>query len=283
MSAVAVEETKAAKPFLRWAGGKARLVPELIKLAPKTFRAYREPFLGGGALFFALQPKHAVLSDANDELIHAYTIVRDRPVELITILRATAQAHSKEHYLLARALDPQKLDPVLRAARLLYLNSTCFNGLFRVNSKGQFNVPWDPGRSGSVNEHVIFAASQALRGQDIYGQDFRKIEYAALEGDFVYFDSPYVPLTPTANFTAYTTGGFTHKDQVDLRDLALRLKRRGVHVLLSNSGTPVVEQLYGGALYGGNKDDFKLHPVAARRNINSKGTGRDSVKEYIIR
>ncbi len=275
MSAVAVEETKVAKPFIRWAGGKGKLVPELITLAPKTFRAYREPFLGGGALFFALQPKHAVLSDANTELIHAYTIVRDQHVTLIETLRESAKAHSKEHYYFVRGIDPKTLDPVKRAAHFIYLNSTCFNGLHRVNAKGVFNVPWDPGRSGSVNDFTITIASIALRGRDLLTQDFRKIEYTALAGDFIYFDPPYIPLTATASFTGYTTGGFTHKDQVDLRDMALRLKRRGVHVLLSNSGTPVVEQLYGA--------DFELHPVAARRNINSKGTGRDAVKEYIIR
>lgn len=275
MSAVAVAVEGTAKPFLRWAGGKAKLVPELIKLAPKSWLTYREPFLGGGALFFALQPKHVVLSDANDELIHAYTIVRDRPAELIDRLVKAAQSHSKEHYYFVRTLDPRTLDPVTRAARFIYLNSTCFNGLYRVNSKGRFNVPWDPGRSGSVNEHVITAASVALRGQDLYSDDFRKVEHAAIAGDFVYFDCPYVPLTATSNFTGYTTGGFTHKDQIDLRDMALRLKRNGVHVLLSNSGTPVVEQLYS--------KDFELHPVAARRNINSKSTGRDAVKEYIIR
>lgn len=264
-----------AKPFVRWVGGKSKLVPELLKYVPASYGTYHECFLGGGALFFALQPKHAVLSDANAELIHAYTVIRDQPAALIKVLQEAACAHSKEHYYSMRARDPRTLDPVTRAAWLLYLNSTCFNGLWRVNSKGGFNVPLDPGRSGAVNEYVITRASEALRGHSLHAHDFRLIEHATAPGDLVYCDPPYIPLSTTSNFTNYAAGGFAYKDQIDLRDLALRLKRKGVHVLLSNSGTGAVRALY--------QDHFELIPVQARRNVNCKGDKRGPVGEFIIR
>lgn len=279
--ATQIEEPKTAKPFIRWCGGKAKLVPELLALAPKVFNTYREPFLGGGALFFALaarlpHPRYAVLSDANEELMHTYGIVQGQHMNLIVCLQKAAHAHSKEHYYFVRSVDPKTLDDVGRAARMLYLNNTAFNGLYRVNRSGGFNVPWDPDRSGAVNEDVIARASEALRGHRLLTQDFRHVEKQANDGDFCYFDSPYVPVSATANFTSYTKDGFSWHDQVDLHDLALRLKRRGVHVMLSNAGTQAVRDLYV-------ESDFEIHETEARRNINSKGTKRGAVPEFIIR
>jgi len=282
-AALASEEDAAtpAKPFVRWVGGKAKLVPELLKFVPTAYHTYRECFLGGGALFFTLQPPRATLSDSNAELIHAYTTVRDQHMALIVLLQQIETAHSKEHYYFVRGLDPRTLDSVARAAHLIYMNKAAFNGLYRVNRKGQFNVPWDPDRKTIADEDTIARAHDALAGLPdrqkacLLAHDFRQVEHAAIEGDFVYADSPYVPVSTTANFTSYTTEGFTHKDQVDLRDMALRLKRRGVHVLLSNSASPIVEQLYA--------KDFELHPVERQGTMNSKASKRGAVKEYIIR
>lgn len=264
-----------AKPFLRWAGGKARLVPKLMEYAPRQFHAYHEPFLGGGAFFFALHPRRAYLSDANAELICAYRAVREHSNELIIQLQLHEHAHSKDHYLAVRAQNPLALEPIDRAARMIYLNHTAFNGLYRVNKAGGFNVPWDPGRSGAAEEDVIARANGALTQAHVFAADFRAVEKRAQKDDFVYFDSPYIPLNATSDFTSYTADKFTYLDQVDLRDLALRLKRRSVHVLLSNSGTDAVRDLY--------RADFNLFPVQARRNINCKGDKRGSVTELIIR
>lgn len=265
-----------AKPFLRWAGGKGKLVPELLKYAPTSFQTYHECFLGGGAFFFALQPHHAILSDANVELINAYKQVRNQHSELIIELQRHAAAHGKDYYLAVRARNPTLLEPVERAAWFIYLNGASFNGLYRVNKSGQFNVPWDPGRSGSVNEDTLARASDVLITRaHVLATDFRTVEERVAPGDLLYADPPYVPISATADFTSYTADRFTYQDQVDLRDLALRLKRKGVHVLLSNSGTEAVRQLY--------QAHFELIPVEARRNINCKAGKRGPVGEYIIR
>ncbi|WP_293364976.1 DNA adenine methylase [Phenylobacterium sp.] len=261
---------------MKCAGGKARLVPELLARAPKTFGAYHEPFVGGGALFFALRPRRAFLSDANPDLIAAYEAVRDRPKALAERLETLAETHAadpKSTYYQIRSERPRS--GLHRAARLIYLNKTCFNGLWRVNSKGEFNVPiGDYKRPTLFDAFNLGACSTALNVATLNAEDFRRVADRAIAGDLVYFDPPYVPLSETSSFASYAAGGFGPQDQADLRDLALVLKRRGVHVLLSNSGCEEVERLYS--------KDFQIHKVKARRSINSKKAGRGAVVEYVI-
>lgn len=265
-----------ARPFLKWTGGKMALVPELLKHLPSTFGTYHEPFLGGGALFFLLQPQRAVLSDVNLRLIRTYRAVKDHVENVIPILRDEyTPRHSKEFYYAMRNLDADHYGDVGVAVWFLYLNKTCFNGLWRVNKSNKFNVPAGDYKNPTIyNEANLRACSKALASTEIHHSDFRACEVRAQPGDVVYFDPPYVPLTATSDFTNYTAEGFSPKDQIDLRDLALRLKQRGVHVILSNSSAPAVRQLYG--------DPFTIHEVDVRRAINSDVEKRGAVKEFII-
>lgn len=274
--------TPIARPFLKWGGGKTQLLPELMKRVPARYNAYHEPFIGAGALFFALQPEVAWLGDANGELTVTWKVIQRWPAELITELKKPEYANAPEAFYEMRArnyfsFDAEDVTNVEVAARMIYLNKTCFNGLYRVNSKGQFNTPFGKYKNPTIcDEKNLIAVAAALHnGVIVNYEDFLAVEGRAQEGDFVYFDPPYVPLSETSNFTGYTAGGFGYASQVTLRDLALRLKQKGVHVLLSNSASPVVEELYG--------KDFSLEPVAARRNINSVGTARGAIKEYLIR
>lgn len=276
-----------ARPFLKWAGGKTQLLPELIERVPSEFGTYYEPFLGGGALFFALGPQPAVITDLNSDLIDVYRVVRDTPNELVGSLKATEQEYLNAsdraaYYQEARALFNRKNGALVeRAVRFIFLNRTCFNGLYRVNSDGRFNVPHGRYRNPTIcDEATIFACSKALRKVAVGHVDFREFRSGPLkrpsQGDFVYFDPPYVPLNKTSSFTGYTSGGFGLQEQKDLRDMALELKAKGVHVLISNSSSEVVAEFY-------NRSEFTVEKVAARRNINSKGSGRGEISEYLIK
>jgi len=264
------------KPFLKWVGGKTQLLPDLLAFAPKEFKTYHEPFLGGGALFFALQPKVSMLGDFNRRLVNAYECVRNHYPDVVahmrTFKRTAADFYeqrailNKEGVLLAP--NPEA------AARFVYLNKTCFNGLWRENAGSEFNVPYGGDRSGKfLDEKVLLDCSIALHGaHQVRCEDFGNVQFRAQFGDFVYFDPPYIPLTATS-FVDYTSDGFAAPEQLRLRDIALDLKSRGVHVMLSNSDTPLVRELYRG---------FKLHEVQARRSVNSNGQGRGKVGELII-
>ena len=272
-----------ARPFLKWSGGKTQLLPELLKRVPEKYGAYHEPFVGAGALFFALQPEVAWLGDANGELILTWKVIQRWTAELIAELKKPEYANTAEAFYEMRArnyfsFDSEHVTHAEIAARTIYLNKTCFNGLYRVNSKGQFNAPFGKFRNPTICDEANLCAVAAVlhNGIVINQEGFEAVETRAQEGDFVYFDPPYVPLSPTSNFTAYTPGGFGLGEHTALRDLAARLKARGVHVLLSNSGSPLVEELYGSS-------GFTLEPVMARRNINSVGTARGAIKEYLIR
>ncbi len=267
----------ATKPFLKWAGAKTALVPELLKWVPRGFGTYHEPFVGSGALFFALQPARAVLADANATLVKAYWGVQAMPLSVCAVLEQHAQQHNSEWYYAQRKLDPaEMIDPCEVAAWMIYMNRAGFNGLWRVNSKGRLNTPLGKTANGAppviLDKDTILACSRALFGHMILHSDFRGVEERAVPGDFVYFDSPYAPITD-GSFTAYTTDGFTHKDQADLRDLALRLKCRGVHVLLSNS--PTVAPLYA--------DCFEMRTITRAGSMSSKADGRGRVEELLIR
>lgn len=267
-----------ARPFLRWAGGKTQLLPELLARVPEKFGRYYEPFVGGGALFFALRalcPKmqEATLSDSNGALMTTYTMVRNWPNDLIASLKRHALAHSEKHYYAVREKLGYRLEAVDDAADFIYMNKAGFNGLYRVNRKGEFNVPWGKRARFEPDEENIHACSKALAGINLIPSHFA-VAAQACKGDFVYFDPPYVPASATSNFTAYQKEPFGPEQQKELRDFALTLKKRGVHVMLSNSDTSEVRHLYNGP--------FRIERVEARRNINSKGSARGPIGELII-
>ena len=272
-----------AKPFLKWAGGKTALLPELLQAAPEQIETYYEPFLGGGALFFALQAegrfKRAVLSDSNRELINAYTQVRDNVDGLIRALsvhqRKYREAEDRAEYYYT--IRNKKLTCDLGgAANLIFMNKTGYNGLYRVNSKGEFNVPHGRYRNPTIcDEANLRAVSGALQGVELRVADFADAPRFANRGDFVYFDPPYVPLSETAYFTSYTAKEFGSEEQGRLATTAANLAKRGSQVALSNSGHPDVMSLYSAEV-------FELHEVQVRRAINSVGNRRGPVREYLI-
>jgi DNA adenine methylase len=263
-----------ARPFLKWAGGKGQLLAQLRPLLPTagTYGRYFEPFAGGAALFFALGPERAILADVNRELIDCYTAARDH-VE--AVIRALAHyRYGADHYYRAREIDPRSLPLPERAARTIYLNRTGYNGLYRVNRSGKFNVPMgrytNPLLCDAAN---LKACSKALAKVDLRVQDFEKVVARARPGDLVYFDPPYVPVSDTADFTSYVPGGFGSEQQRRLADVFAGLARRGVHAVLSNSDTPAVRALYEG---------FVIHRVLASRHINSRGSLRGKVGEVVV-
>ncbi len=274
-----------AKPFVKWVGGKRQLIPELLKYIPKNFNNYFEPFVGGGALFFELynlgilKNKKVFLFDINEELINAYKIIRDYPNELIEKLKEFKSKHNKEFYYQIRELDRtnnyKKLNNIIKAARFIYLNKTCFNGLYRVNKKGYFNVPMGKYKTPKIlDENNILLVSKALQNTIIKHCDYKKVlEYAQKE-DFIYFDPPYYPLTETSNFTSYTQKKFLKKEQIELFETFDILSQKGCFVLESNSDTEFINNLY---------KKFKIEKVFANRFVNSKASNRGKISEVLIR
>ncbi len=266
------------RPFLKWAGGKGQLVNRLFEYAPKNFRNYHEPFLGGGALFFALR-RHGILegkrihlSDINGELISTYSAIRDNVESVIRHLGK--HDYKRNHFNKVRAWDPSKLKPEKLAARMIFLNKTGFNGLYRVNSKGQFNVPFGRYTNPQIcDKDNLSAVAEALQGVELHQEAFEQVLKRAKEGDFVYFDPPYVPLSETANFVGYAQNGFGISDQKRLADTFTQLAHRGVHVMLSNSDTPWVHDHY---------DDFTKIPVMAKRLVNTRADRRGPISELIV-
>jgi DNA adenine methylase len=264
-----------AKPFLKWAGGKAQLLAQIAPYLPANYRTYFEPFLGGGAVFFYLRPQKAVLADLNPDLVNTFLVVRDSPAALMEALdRHGEHRGSKDYYYAVRKQEASSLSPVDRAARTVFLNKTCFNGLYRVNSRGEFNVPWgDYSNPKLYDPKNILAASAQLQGKDILLADYRVACARAREGDFVYFDPPYHPVSVTSGFTSYTKEEFGDREQAALAQMLRRLDRRGCFVMLSNSPTPFVRSLYEG---------FEIKVLKATRAINSKGTKRGAVDELLV-
>lgn len=266
-------ESLAPRPFLKWAGGKTKLIPQYSHYFPRKFATYYEPFLGGGAIFFHLLPRRAVLFDINPELVNVYCCVRDRVDELIQQLQDHRDRHCQDYYYFIRACTfSSELE---RAARMIYLNKTCFNGLYRENSKGQFNVPMGRYKNpGIFDPDLLYAVAIALQNAEIAVAPFETVlNYAHSSQDFVYFDPPYYPISTTSNFTAYNRHAFKPQDQIRLRDTVVELAKRGVQVMVSNSDCPFIHDLYQG---------FNLYPILAARSINSNGKRRGKITELVI-
>lgn len=269
------------RPFLKWVGGKGQLLDTLrarfLDAAPPG--RYHEPFLGGGALFFDLARrrlhgrKQAFLSDNNPRLIEAYLGVRDHLEEVIALLHEHKRLHSEHHYYTVRAHTPKSLPE--RAARVIYLNKTCFNGLWRENSRGQNNVPIGRYKNPLIcDEPNLRAVARALHQAKIEQRHFRTVLHHTKPGDFVYFDPPYAPLTPTSNFTAYHADSFNEQDQRELAQVYAELTRRGVKVLLSNSSSPLINDLYR---------DYTIEKVLAARHVNARADRRGRITEILVR
>jgi DNA adenine methylase len=263
-----------ASPFVKWAGGKRSIISELEKYVPEQFGNYYEAFVGGGAMFFHLQDRitKAFLSDINFELVLAYNVIKHNPDELIASLKVHKAKHNEEYYYKVR--DQHDLqDPIKVVSRFLYLNKTCYNGLYRVNKKGRFNTPMGRYKNPDiVPENNIKLCTTALQEAEVNYWQFDQIE--PQEGDFVYFDPPYHPLNSTS-FTDYTKLDFTETDQERLRDFALALHKKGVKVMLSNSSADLIRKLYKGKA-------FTIRSVHAPRNINCKPSERNNVEELLI-
>lgn len=266
------------RPFLKWAGGKTQLADALLERMPFVFNVYHEPFVGSGALFFRLyreqRIRHAVLSDLNRELIDAYLAIRDSVSEVIRLLAEFP--HDREFYYAVREKDPWQLSLPERAARMIYLNKTGYNGLYRVNCQGKFNVPFGRYKSPKyLDPENLLAVSQALQDVDILCTPFETVLERVVPGDWVYFDPPYAPLSPTANFTSYHASGFGLSDQERLSAVCVELSKNKVYVMLSNSDTETIRSLY-------RLPYFTIDEVLANRAINCNGAKRGKITELVI-
>ena len=267
-------------PVLKWVGGKRQLLGALGPLIPKRFSHYCEPFFGGGAVLFALQPNKAIVNDLNHELIGVYEVIRDQVDELISSLKT--HENSPEYFYELRNLDRDpksflSLSKVERASRIIYLNKTCFNGLFRVNRQGEFNAPFGHYKNPNiVNEQVVRAVSRFFNSCKVtfYSEDFSSVLRRLDKGTFVYLDPPYDPLSDSSNFTGYSRGGFSRADQLRLKECCDELSAKGIKFMLSNSSTEFIRELYS---------DYYITTVDARRSINVKGDKRGPVHELVVR
>lgn len=272
------QDAEPVRPFLKWVGGKRALLPVLHAHAPSQFGRYHEPFVGGGALFFDLAHKRAlrqgaVLSDNNARLIRSYRGVRDSVDEVIRHL--SSYPHDRDFFLRMRGVHIDALSDAEVAAWFIYMNRTGYNGLYRVNQRNQFNVPFGDYQNPKIcDPDGLYACSRALSGVELRCEPFDLVAERAEPGDFVYFDPPYVPLSATSSFTSYTASGFGLLHQQKLADVARSLKARNVHVLLSNSSAPLVRELY--------REGFKTVEVQAARSVNSRGDGRGKIVELLM-
>ncbi len=261
------------RPPIKWAGGKGQLIPQFEQLFPGRIDCLAEPFFGGGAVFFHLLPRQAVLLDTNKELINFYLVVRNNLESLLLDLRR--HQNTAEYYYRLRALEPDSIDDVQRASRFLYLNKTGYNGLWRVNSKGRHNVPYGRYKNPKIlDEESLRKVSAVLQGTEIMCADFSHILDIARPGMFIYMDPPYHPLSDTAKFTSYTAESFREKDQSRLAGVFQELDRRGCLVMLSNSDSVFIRELYA---------EYNITVVTAKRNINCRPEGRNPITELVIR
>lgn len=272
-----VPSAEATAPILKWVGGKARLLDVIGRRLPTRVGHYYEPFSGGAAVFFALAPARATLADQNPDLIATYAGVRDHVERVIHWLGTFERAHGEGHYYEFRAAwnaERSSWELARRAAGFIYLNKTCYNGLWRVNRAGHYNVPMGRYTNPAIcATEALRRASARLAHANLQVSDFAATVQGAKKGDVVYFDPPYVPLNPTSNFTSYTKEEFGHDEQVRLAQVARDLKRRGVAVVLSNSDAPLVHELYR---------DFRIERVLCNRAINSNASARGAIYEVVI-
>lgn len=270
------------KPFVKWVGGKRQLLRQFRELGlypPEDFNpttnTYYEPFVGGGAVFFDLLPKNAELSDLNNELVTTYNVIKNNVDELIQSLQK--HIYDKEYYLEVRAKKVEDLSDIEVASRFIFLNRTGFNGLYRVNKSGQFNVPFGRYNNPVIcDEDNLRRVSDALQGVTITHRDYKNVLKTAKSGDFIYLDPPYYPINATSSFTSYTAEGFLEKEQTELRDTFVKLHEKGCFVMLSNSDTPFINELYSGL------DGITINKITAGRSINSKGSGRGRITEVLV-
>ncbi len=269
-------------PVLKWVGGKRQLIKEIAPLVPKDIRSYYEPFVGGGAVLFALQPKKAVINDYNIELINVYKVIKDNPDELISILTEHELKNSSEYYYQVREMDRNadynNLSDTQKAARIIYLNKTCYNGLYRVNSAGQFNSPFGKYKNPNiVNATTIKALNNYFNSNEIiiesgdYKESLKRIR--ANTKTFVYMDPPYYPISTSSSFTGYTDNGFGEEQQRELKEECDKLNRKGIKFLLSNSSCDFIKELY---------KDYNIKIIKAKRAINADGNKRGEIDEVLV-
>lgn len=271
-----------AKPFLKWAGGKRQLLSIIQQYLPAKYTEYYEPFVGAGAMLFSLQPQKSTINDSNGELINCYQVIRDQPEELLKLCQQHRENNTKEYYYQLREQDRQddfnQRTPVERAARIIYLNKTCFNGLFRVNNSGQFNVPYGKYKNPVIADPTVIRAISAYLNQaqvDIFNGDFEQAVSKAQKGSFIYFDPPYYPLSNTSSFTGYSMNSFAEKEQKRLKEVCDELTKRNCQVLASNSAAPFIKFLY-------DDPNYEVVEVKATRAINAVASKRGRINELLI-
>jgi|WetSurMetagenome_2_1015567.scaffolds.fasta_scaffold21281_2 DNA adenine methylase len=277
-------KNKLVGPFLKWVGGKRKLIPAICEFLPKNLSnlTYCEPFIGGGALFFYLQPKKSIINDYNSEVINVYQVVKDDVDELIKSLQKHNDATGPDYFYKIRSMDRNMLIDEMsateKASRIIYLNKTCYNGLYRVNSAGEFNSPYGSYKNPNiVNEPVLRSVNKFLNTTDvkIMNSDYADVLEKLPKNSFVYLDPPYYPISETSNFTGYVEGGWREKDQVRLKLACDILTLRGIKFLLSNSSAPFIKDLY-------NDKNYHIHIVKATRSINSNANKRGAIDELLI-
>lgn len=268
-------------PVVKWVGGKRQLLDDIIPLLPDHFSTYVEPFVGGGALLFEIQPKKAIVNDLNHELINLYKVIKDNPNELLLLLEKHELNNSEEYFYQIRALDRSEsyneMSDIEKAARIIYLNKTCYNGLFRVNQAGQFNSPYGKYKNPNiVNKPVVLAMANYFQNNNItlLNGDYKLALKKLRKGAFVYFDPPYMPISSSSSFTGYTENGFDKKQQIELKEECDKLNSRGIKFLLSNSDHPFIRDLY---------KDYEIITVKAKRSINSNSNKRGEINEVLVR
>ena len=266
-------------PILKWVGGKRQLLNDILPLI-KSKGTYIEPFLGGGAVLFAHQPKKAIVNDYNSELMNVYQVIKSHPEQLIQLLQIHQNNNSEEYYYKTRELDRteeyKELSPIQKASRIIYLNKTCYNGLYRVNSSGHFNSPYGKYKNPSiVNAPIIRAISKYFNDNEItlLQGDYKEALKKAKKGSFVYLDPPYMPISSSANFTGYTENGFGYKQQEELKKECDKLREKEIRFVLSNSDCSEIRELY---------KEYKIQTVQAKRAINSNSAKRGEINEVLI-
>lgn len=265
-------DRKIHKPFLKWAGGKSQMLPDIMRLAPRSFNKYIEPFIGGGAVYFKLNHPISIISDLNEDLIITYQQVKKNVSEIIDILKTYKNEES--FFYKIRGINPEKLNDAERAARLIYLNKTCFNGLFRVNKKGEFNTPYGKRNNDFLNEENLIGASECLTGASIYHSDYKKVlKKHAKKGDFIFLDPPYQPVGKFSDFKRYTKEQFYENNQIELAELFKELKEMGCYVILTNSDHPFILDLY---------KDFRIEVVVTKRLISSNANTRTGIDIMVL-